>query len=102
MSLNRPTVPSFFVLLITMAPVLQIIGNPVRQEGEYAFFYAETAPLPTYGLYGAGGGSKVFEFGVRAPKLSQKSPATFWVMLSEEHQVSQMHSRSSRSREGYL
>jgi hypothetical protein len=33
-------------------------------DGEYGFFYGGAAPLPTYGYFGAGGGPKVFDFGV--------------------------------------
>lgn len=34
-------------------------------EGEYCFFYGGATPLPTYGMIGATGGGKVFDFGVK-------------------------------------
>lgn len=33
-------------------------------DGEYGFFYGGSAPLATYGYFGAAGGPKVFDFGV--------------------------------------
>lgn len=33
-------------------------------DGEYGFFYGGSAPIATYGYFGAAGGPKVFDFGV--------------------------------------
>lgn len=35
------------------------------KEGEYGFFYGGTTPLATYGYFGAVGGSKIFDFGIK-------------------------------------
>jgi len=40
------------------------------KDGEYAFFYGGSAPLATYGFFGAGGSPKVFDFGIKIPRLA--------------------------------
>jgi len=50
--------------------VFKVTPRGNLQDGEYCIFYGGSAPLATYGFFGAGGGSKVFDFGVKVQRLS--------------------------------
>jgi hypothetical protein len=45
--------------------VFKVTPRQPLTDGEYCFFYGGSTPLATYGFFGAGGGSKVFDFGVK-------------------------------------
>lgn len=44
--------------------VYRVTPQSILAPGEYGFYYAGAAPLPTYGFGGGGGGSKIFTFSV--------------------------------------
>lgn len=44
--------------------VYKVTPRVALEDGEYGFFYGGSAPLATYGYFGAAGGPKVFDFGV--------------------------------------
>lgn len=37
-------------------------------DGEYGIFYGGSSPIATYGYFGAPGGSKVFDYGIKLPR----------------------------------
>lgn len=45
--------------------IFRVTPRSSLSPGEYGFYYAGAASLPTYGMVGAAGGSKVFDFGIR-------------------------------------
>lgn len=50
-----------------LAPgIFKVTPKTPLSAGEYCFYYAGATPLPTYGMVGATGGGKVFDFGVKS------------------------------------
>lgn len=52
-----------------LAPgVFKVTPRVDLTDGEYGFFYGGSSPMATYGYFGAGGGPKVFDFGIKLPR----------------------------------